>query len=167
MFGARTAWLKGITTCSCNGGDSYMIRRSLTDAEIRTQIPAARRRAERLLRTTPHAEGARYDRRSRQLHIHLTNGAGLVVPIALIPGLRTAADKDLSEVEVGPLGIDLHWERLDADITVASLARLILGSQGLLRAAGSAGGSVRTTAKARAARLNGRKGGRPRKTSVE
>ena len=144
-----------------------MIRRFLTDAEIRAQIPAARRRAERLLRTTPHAERARYDRRARQLHIQLTNGAGLVIPIALIPGLRAAADKDLGEVEVGPVGIDLHWERLDADITVASLARLVLGTQGLLRAAGSAGGAARTKAKARAARLNGRKGGRPRGASAK
>jgi len=144
-----------------------MTKRSLTDDEIRAQIPAARRRAERLRQTTPHAERARYDRSTRQLHIQLTNGAGLIIPVALISSLRNAADKDLSAVEVGPAGIDLHWERLDADLTVASLARLVLGTQGLLRAAGSAGGAARTQAKARAARLNGRKGGRPRRASVK
>lgn len=144
-----------------------MTRPTLTDREILAQIPAARRRAERLRRTTPHAEQARYDRGTRQLHLHLTNGVALVIPIALIPGLQKAADKDLSEVEVGPAGIGLHWERLDADITVATLARLVLGTQGLLRAAGSAGGAARTKAKARAARLNGHKGGRPRGASVK
>ncbi len=144
-----------------------MTRPTLTDREILAQIPAARRRAERLRLTTPHAERVRYDRRTRQLHIDLTNGAALIIPIALISSLRTAADKDLCEVEVGPAGVDLHWERLDADLTVASLARLVLGTQGLLRAAGSAGGAARSSAKARAARLNGRKGGRPRGVSAK
>ena len=51
--------------------------------------------------------------------------------------------------------------------TVAGLARMVLGTQGLLRAAGSVGGAVRTRAKARAARLNGRKGGRPRGASTK
>lgn len=143
-----------------------MPRPTLSDSEILAQIPAARRRAERLRLTTPHAERARYERRTRQLHILLTNGAALSIPVALIPGLRAAADKDLGEVVIGPAGVDLHWERLDADLTVAGLARLVLGTQSLLRAAGSAAGSVRTKAKARAARLNGRKGGRPRGAAV-
>jgi hypothetical protein len=95
----------------------------------------------------------------------LTNDASLVIPTALVPRLRAASDEELSDIRVGPAGVGLRWERLDADVTVASLARLALGSSVLMRAAGAAGGAVRTSAKANAARRNGLRGGRPRTRS--
>ena len=100
---------------------------TISDQEILAQIPAARRRAQRALRTEPHAARVRYDRALRTIELTLTNGVTLVVPIQLVEALRQATDRDLAEVAVG-----------------------------------AAGGSARTAAKVRAARLNGRKGGRPR-----
>jgi hypothetical protein len=144
-----------------------MTRPSSSDRQVLAQVPAARRRAKRARLSTPHADRVRYDRSSRQLHIRLTNGAALTIPIALVPSLRAADDRDLREVTVGPAGVGLRWERLDADLTVASLVRLVLGTQALLRVAGSVGGAMRTTAKSRAARLNGLKGGRPRNTAAK
>jgi hypothetical protein len=141
-----------------------MTKLRLTDRQVLAQVPAARLRAKQAQQRTPHANQVRYDRHSRRLHIQLTNGAALAIPVALVPNLRAASDRDLREVTVGPAGVGLRWERLDADLTVASLLRLVVGTQELLRVAGSAGGGARTTAKARAARLNGLKGGRPRKT---
>ena len=141
-----------------------MVRRFLSDSEIDAQIPAARRRAELLLRTRPHAKSVRYVKAQRMLHVALTNGASFALPVAFIPGLDAATDAELADVVASPFGVGLRWERLDTDISVAALARLALGPWVLLRAAGAAGGSVRTRAKARAARLNGRKGGRPRKS---
>ena len=142
-----------------------MTKRIASDAEVLAQSPAARERARQLRQHTPHAKTAYFDRAVRRIVVVLTNGASLVVPVGLVPVLRAASDKDLAEVVVGPAGVGLRWERLDADLTVASLARLALGAQVLLRAAGAAGGAVRTSAKARAARLNGLRGGRPPKTS--
>jgi len=142
-----------------------MGRPMLTDAEVLAQIPAARRRAREALKTEPHAKRAWYDARNRALHITLTNGAGIVVPVALMTGFRDFPDRLIAKVEVGVAGVDLHWEELDADLSVVGLARLALGSKVLLRAAGSAGGASRSVAKAKAARRNGRKGGRPRRTS--
>lgn len=140
-----------------------MAKRSLTDADIAAQIPAARQRAQRLAQSVPHAQDARFERTHRALRVLLTNGAAFTVPVALISGLRAASDADLAQVEVGPAGVGLRWNRLDADLSVAHLAALAFGSSVLLRAAGSAGGSARTRAKAKAARANGLKGGRPRK----
>ena len=140
-----------------------MAKRSLTDAEVVAQIPVARQRARRLAQMTPHAKAARFERTHRSLRVVLTNGAAFTVPVALISGLRTASDADLARVEVGPAGVGLRWDRLDADLSVAQLATLAFGSSVLLRAAGVAGGSVRSRAKAKAARANGLKGGRPRK----
>ena len=142
-----------------------MAKHTVSDAEVLAQVRAARQRARRALRTQPHATRARYERSRRRLHIGLTNGAAFVIPVDLIAALRDASDRDLAEVKVGTAGVGLHWERLDADLSVAGLARVALGAQVLLRAAGSAGGAARTSAKGRAARLNGLKGGRPRKSA--
>jgi hypothetical protein len=143
-----------------------MARRSLSKAEILAQIPGARRRARRKLRTEPHASRASFDKGQRTLHVELTNGAAFEVPIGLVPSLAAASDKELAEVEFGPAGAGLRWESLDIDLSVATLASAALGATVLLRAAGSLGGSARTRAKKRAARLNGLKGGRTRNTAA-
>ena len=142
-----------------------MAKTSRTDSEIIAQIPAARKRARNSLRTQPHAKEVRYDRSHRLLHVALTNGAAFSIPIDLIAGLGAASDSALSDVSVGPAGVGIRLEKLDADLSVASLARAAFGSEVLLRAAGSAGGASRSTAKTRAARQNGLRGGRPRKSS--
>ena len=135
----------------------------VSDTELLRQMAAARRRTARLRRTVPHASAVRFDRRLGQVAIALTNGALLGIPVDLVDALRGADARDLADVSVGPGGVGLHWEALDVQVSVASLARLALGSGVLLRAAGAAGGSARSAAKSAAARRNGRRGGRPRK----
>jgi hypothetical protein len=99
------------------------------------------------------------------------NGGGCVAKRSLSDpqtgsGPGDVCDKELAEVKVGPAGASLRWERLDTDLSVATLASAALGATVLLRAAGSLGGCARTRAKKRAAHLNGMKGGRPRKTAA-
>lgn len=144
-----------------------MARTTLTDAEVLSQVPAARARAKRSQADAPHAVKVRYDRTARTVQVRLTNGAALTLPIALIGECSGARDADLDAVSVGPAGVALRWDRLDLDVTVASLIQRGFGTRALLGAAGAAGGSVRSPAKARAARLNGRKGGRPAKRGLK
>ena len=139
-----------------------MAKRRLTDAEILAQIPAARRRAQRSLREKPHAAFASVDTTNRMLHVRLINGCSFSIPVDAIQALRGIPDRDLEKVEVDSYGYGLRWDKHDMDLSVAGLARVALGGTNLLRAAGAAGGSARTPAKAAAARANGRKGGRPR-----
>jgi len=139
-----------------------MAKSSIKDSAILAQIPAAKLRAARSLRSQPHAAEVRYERVGRRLCLTLTNGAVIVLPVDLLPSLRSAADRDLVEVTIGPAGVALRWERLDEDLTVSGLLRFVVGSRTLLRASGAAGGGARSAAKVRAARLNGAKGGRPR-----
>jgi hypothetical protein len=141
-----------------------MTRPIVRDEEILAQIPAARRRA-RVSR--PLAAKVRYQRTHRCVHVTLTNGATLVVPIDLIASLRRATDAELADVGVGIGGVGLRWERLDEDLSIAGLARIALGRQVLLSASGAAGGASRTAAKVEASRANGLKGGRPRKVFRE
>jgi hypothetical protein len=142
-----------------------MARSTLSGRDVLAQIPAATPRARNARLSEPHASSARYDRRRRVLHVALTNGGGFTVPVKLIPDLQHATDRDIAMVTVGAAGVGLRWERLDADLSVAGLARAVLGADALMKAAGAAGGAVRSVAKAEAARRNGKKGGRPGKTA--
>lgn len=148
--------------CSPGIGRGSMAKRP-SDKEILAQIPQARARAARARLLEPHAASASYDRRSRTLHVRLTNGGGFEVPVSSIPGFSDASDEELAGVEVDHAGVGLRWETLDADLSVSGLAQLVLGRRILLRAAGAAGGAARSDEKAAAARRNGQRGGRPRK----
>jgi len=138
--------------------------RMLAETEMDAQIRRAVARAKRRRHAQPIASAARYDRRRRALVVTLTNGAELSVPIDIVPALCGATDAQLSTIRVGPEGLYVIWDPLNIDVGVAALAQAALGRNTLLRAAGAAGGSTSTTAKAVAARRNGLKGGRPRKS---
>jgi hypothetical protein len=134
-------------------------------AEVMAQIPAARARAAESRRTKPYAASARYDRRTRTVRILLKSGAEVSLPLAMFPELAGAKPVELADIELLGSGSCLNWERLDVQYSVPATIRDALGPWVLMQAAGSAGGSVRSKAKAVAARENGKKGGRPRKAA--
>ena len=68
-----------------------------------------------------YAVTAEYDRRQGRLVVGLNNGVTIMVPVTLLEGLADAADDDLTEIEITPAGLGLHWPRLDADVYVPSL----------------------------------------------
>jgi hypothetical protein len=111
-----------------------------------------------------HAVAARYDQDTARLVVDIHNGVQLAVPVALVEGLAGAAPEALTEVEIEAAGLGLHWPKLDADVYVPALLQGVYGSKTwMAREMGAIGGRSRSTAKATAARTNGRKGGRPRK----
>lgn len=134
--------------------------------EFVAEVAAARRRAQRSLPEKPHAVAASVDTDTRMLNVRLLSRCTFSIPVDAIPYLRRLSDRDLEKVEVDPYGYGLRWDKQDIDLSVAGLARIALGGTNLLRAAGAAGGSARTPAKAAAARANGRKGGRPRRARM-
>jgi hypothetical protein len=70
---------------------------------------------------------------------------------------------DVSEEELEQRGASLHWAPLGVDFSLAGLLAGVLGTRAWMAELGRRGGSVRSDAKAAAARANGRKGGRPEK----
>jgi hypothetical protein len=101
--------------------------------------------------------------RGGKIVVSLNTGAEISFPPSLAQGLDGASRSDLSDVVIEAKGLSLHWPKLDADFYVPALARGVLGSAEWMRRIGRAGGLAKSEAKARAARANGAKGGRPRK----
>lgn len=94
--------------------------------------------------------------------VELTNGCTFAFPPRLAEGLETATGDQLAAVEVLGSGYGLHWEALDADLSIPGLLAGLFGTRAhMSRLAGRA----TSPAKAAAARANGAKGGRPRKAA--
>ena len=131
----------------------------VTDA----QIDAALERGRIAQQQEPRAAAARYDRQLDRVIVELTNGCTFAFPPRLAQGLEAATADQLAQVEVLGIGGGLHWEALDADLSVPGLLAGLFGTRAYMaRHAGQATSS----AKAAAARANGTKGGRPRKVSL-
>lgn len=107
------------------------------------------------------ATEAYYDPQRKNLVVKLQNGSTIITPISALSEFRGASEGDIAAVKLRPRGTSLHWERLDQDFTVGGLIASVLGREALMKELGRRGGSVSTDAKASAARVNGRKGGRP------
>ena len=107
---------------------------------------------------------ARYDRKTSRLVFAPHNGIEPAVPVRLIEGLAGADPAALSEIELSPSGLGLHWPDRDADVYAPALFDRMFGTRSWMASIfGSEGGRVTSPAKAAAARSNGRKGGRPAK----
>jgi hypothetical protein len=106
---------------------------------------------------------ASWEADGRKVRVELANGCVFVFPADLAQGLREASDAQLAEVEIFPSGHTLHWEALDVDLGIPELMAGVFGTRAWMAELGRRGGSAKSPAKARAARRNGRKGGRPRK----
>ena len=80
-----------------------------------------------------------------------------------MPGLERASVSKLASVLVSPAGDALSWPALDVDVYVPGLVERAFGTRLFAAATGRRGGRRRSKAKAAAAKVNGAKGGRPRK----
>jgi len=130
----------------------------LTDAKIDAAL--ARGKIARM--SEPRAAKARYDRKLGRVVVDLTNGCTFAFPARLAQGLERATDDQLAAVEILGGGYGLHWEALDTDISIPGLLAGIFGTKAYMA---RLAGRTKSLAKAAAARANGAKGGRPRKTA--
>jgi hypothetical protein len=140
-----------------------MAERRPTDAEITSQIPAARAREARERKQGLRAVSAKYHRATDRVVLELTNGYLFAFPVSAVRALNGVTPTQLATVEIDPSGGALRWDSLDVDVSVPGLLLSALGVNERLRHLASLAGRIRTDAKASAARANGLKGGRPAK----
>jgi len=128
------------------------------------EFDQANARAATLRAKYPHAISAHYDQRLARVFVRLNTGIDVAFSPRDAQGLEAAKAKDLSVIEISPSGLGLHFPKLDADLYLPALLEGVLGSQRWMAARlGQRGGLARTRAKSKAARANGKLGGRPRK----
>jgi len=128
-------------------------------------VEQAERRGRRSLREEPRAKQARYDRRTGRILVELENGCSFAFPARLAEGLTDATDSELASVELLGAGFGLHWEALDVDLSIPGLLAGLFGTKAYMdRLRAARAGRATSPRKAKAARRNGAKGGRPRKS---
>ncbi|MEC3910200.1 DUF2442 domain-containing protein [Sphingobium sp. CR2-8] len=93
-----------------------------------SQFDEAVQRGAHDLAIRPRARAARYDRAIGHIVIDLVSGATFSFPANLAQGLEQASADQLEKVEIAGAGFGLHWEELDADLTVEGLMAGRFGS---------------------------------------
>lgn len=139
--------------------------KSWVDAAIASQLPAAVARGSRRAAREPRALQARFDVREKRICVELSNSVSLSFPISIAQGLRRASPQDLALIEISPQGTGLHWPAIDADLSIAGMLKGAFGSRIWMKELASQAGKSKSEAKSAAARVNGAKGGRPRKVN--
>ena len=74
-------------------------------------------------------------------------------------------DRRLPPLLCDRAGLHCYWEALRVDFSVAGLLAGVFGTRAWMAEVGRRGGRATTEAKAAAARANGAKGGRPKKSA--
>lgn len=133
-----------------------------TKTEILRQVEAARAREAQERRDGRRATVAHYDARTGRVMLELSSGFLFGFPARAIPALARATPEELAAVQLSPGGGALHWEGLDADLSIPGLLLAAVERPERLRELARLAGRTRSPAKAAAARANGAKGGRPR-----
>ena len=125
---------------------------------------AATRRGKTIKASFPAVVSARYDRRISRVVISLASGLQIAFAPRDAQGLENAHPADLSDAQISASGLGVHFPKINADIYIPALLDGFLGSKRWMAAQmGKVGGKASTETKARAARENGKLGGRPRK----
>ena len=130
------------------------------------QIDAALSRARQFEAEDIRVSQASYDRNNDQVRLLLTNGVTVSIPRKHLQGLENAASSQVSRIEMLGGGTGLHWPQLDVSHYVPGLLNGVFGTHQWMVHLGRLGGASRSKVKAAAARVNGLKGGRPRKKNT-
>jgi hypothetical protein len=142
-----------------------MARSRTAKSRILAQVRGAREQDARDRKSGRRATTAAYDVQSGRVMVELTNGFLFGFPAKAVPALCNAAPHELATVRVSPGGTGLHWEALDVDLSVPGLLLSSVDRSEKLSELARVAGQTRTPSKAAAARVNGMKGGRPRKAT--
>jgi hypothetical protein len=129
-----------------------------TDAEIESALQRAK-----FLDCEPLALSVEHIPDLNLLIVALSNQRRLVLPVEDLQGLGSATHEQLRNYELLGRGTGISFPELDVDLYVPALIEGVYGNRRWMAQLGKKGGTAKTEAKRKAARLNGSKGGRPRR----
>ena len=143
-----------------------MNTKQISDAEYAAALAAGRTEAETEIR----AQAVRYVSERDAVEIVTNRNAGFLIPRQWIGALQDVPTEELSKLEVWPDGSAIELEDRDVHISVHGLLTAILPamlpSRTVAAIFASRGGQATSRAKRLSSRVNGRKGGRPRKRTT-
>jgi hypothetical protein len=141
-------------------------------ADVNVTATDRRRFARARARGDAHAQDpsgvvdARYDAERDAVQLTFRSGGSMTIPRGVIPDLDRAPHSALGAITISPAGDALSWRSLDVDVSVPGLIELAFGTRLFAASTGRRGGRRKSKAKAAAAKINGVKGGRPRRRRV-
>src|SRR5712692_9649540 len=143
-------------------GRRYMGTSEVTSRD-RARYARARAQGQARAKHPSAVVSAHYDESRDRIDLTFGGGGSMAIPRQMIPGLESASTPNLEAIQVSPAGDALSWPSLDVDVYVPGLVERAFGNRLFAASTGRRGGRRRSKAKAAAAKLNGAKGGRPRK----
>ena len=135
----------------------------MDDVTLDAQIDQAIEQSKNLSETEPRGVNAWFDTQRKLVFVELQTGVQIGFPINLLQGLSSATDEQIAAVELSPEGYGLWWTELDAHHAIPGLVAGVFGNKRRMSELGRKGGSVKSEAKAKSSRENGKLGGRPKK----
>jgi uncharacterized protein DUF2442 len=143
-----------------------MNTKQISDAEYAAALAAGRTEAETEIR----AQAVRYVSERDAIEIVTNRNAGFLIPRQWIGALQDVPTEELRKLEVWPDGSAIELEDRDVHISVHGLLTAILPamlpSRTVAAIFASRGGQATSRAKRISSKVNGRKGGRPRKRTA-
>ncbi len=131
----------------------------------KAQHDAATQRGDEKANLPTALMAAMLDEQAKTVRLFFRAGIELAIPITAISEIAKAPIAMLRDVRASPIGDGLIFSELGEALYVPGLLRDLFGDA-FARSLGKIGGRSRSDAKVRAARKNGRKGGRPRKVAA-
>jgi hypothetical protein len=142
-------------------------RWEFSGGEVQKQIDEARKRDRIESRKEAEAISVKADRRGEFIQLLFKDGFAITFPSSYIKELQAANPREITGVKLSPDGEAIYWPDLDAHYTISGLLAGRFGNEAWMSEIGKIGGRASTRAKAIAARINGSRGGRPRKNLEE
>jgi hypothetical protein len=93
------------------------------------EVEAANQRAAAQLSRTPPATAVHYDCNADRVIVDLSSGLSILFRPQDVQGLEQARPEQLSEVEISPSGLGLHFPAIDADVYIPGLLEGSFGSR--------------------------------------
>ena len=139
----------------------------LTEEQIEAQIERASANQSKIDATEPRANKVFFDEKDSRIIIHFFNGTIFSFLTDSVEAIASLSSETLATVELTPSGKGLRWDEADIDLSIIGLMMGIFGSQQWMREIAVKGGKSKSERKKAASRVNGKKGGRPKKVTTE
>lgn len=131
-----------------------------------TRFDAALKRGEQTANDPSRPVSVEYRPEQHAFMIMHGNGVGYLINIDLIEELQHATQEQLNTAEVDGFSKALRIPACNVDIYLPGLlAKILFDASDLQKIVASINGAMRSAVKASASRENGKKGGRPRKST--